>query len=211
MKNIKNIIFDLGGVLINLDPDRTRRCFQSFFPSKDQYETFYQKMTKESIFNDHETGKISDDFFIETIQRLVPKKISNYDIVNAWNAMILDFPRERIELLRRLRKRFNIFVLSNTNHIHLQLARQRALLDAGINDLDAEFDQAFYSHILHERKPGKRIYELVCQHANINPSETCFIDDNMINLTGAEQIGICTIKHTANSDLEASLAPILTF
>lgn len=211
MKNIKNIIFDLGGVLINLDPDRTRRSFQSFFPSKDQYELFYQIMTEESILNDHETGKISDEFFIETIQRLVPKKISNYDIVNAWNAMILDFPKERITLLRKIRQKYTIFLLSNTNHIHLQLARQRVMLDAGIDDLDAEFDRAFYSHILQERKPGKRIFELVCQQAHINPHETCFIDDNTINLTGAEQIGILTIKHTANSDLAASLAPILTF
>lgn len=211
MKNIKNIIFDLGGVLINLDPDRTRRCFQSFFSSIDQYHSFYKTMTKESIFNDHETGKICDEFFIETIQRLVPKKISSYDIVNAWNAMILDFPRERIELLRRLRKKFNIFVLSNTNHIHLQFARQKVLLDADIDDLDAEFDQAFYSHIVHHRKPNKEIFEVVCDQANIQPSESLFIDDNQINLTGAEEIGIQTIHHQANSDPGKTLRPVITY
>ncbi len=211
MKNIKNIIFDLGGVLINLEPDRTRRSFQSFFSSSDQYDTFYQTMTKESIFDDHETGHISDQIFIETIQQLLPREISNYDIVNAWNAMILDFPKERITLLRQLRKKYNIYLLSNTNHIHLQFARQKVLLDADIDDLDAEFDQAFYSHIVHHRKPNKEIFEIVCDQANIQPSESLFIDDNQINLTGAEEIGIQTIHHQANSDPGKTLRPVITY
>ena len=125
--------------------------------------------------------------------------------------MILDFPKERIDILRNLRKKYKVILLSNTNHLHLQFARQQILLDTGINNFDAEFDHAFYSHVLKARKPNKKIYEMVCDKASLNPTETIFIDDNLINLTEPNNLGIQTIHHKANSNLKQSISPFITF
>ena len=118
MTKIKNIIFDLGGVILNLDYSKTVEEFNKigFF----NFEKVYNQKKQSKIFDDFEKGEISNDKFISLIQQSEKLKIDENDFINAWNAMLLEIPKERIEFIKKLKKDYNIFLLSNTNEIHIK-------------------------------------------------------------------------------------------
>jgi putative hydrolase of the HAD superfamily len=187
MPQIKNIIFDLGGVIMNIDFKKTEKAFADLgFPD------FAQYMTQHHItpfFREYETGKINDDDFIKGIQQMAAKPIADREIIQAWNALLLDFPPERIALLENLRHRYRIFLLSNTNALHYSAFQQRlhALTGKTLEDI---FEKTYYSHGVNLRKPDTAIYQLVLDENQLDPSETLFIDDTASNFSGAEEAGI---------------------
>ena len=120
--------------------------------------------------------------------------------------MLLDFPSERMELLKELQiAGYNIYLLSNTNAIHLEAFRAIVEATFGINDFDALFEQAFYSHLIGHRKPHKATYDYIVDKAGIKANESVFIDDTAANLVGAREAGLHTIHHKANSNINKRL------
>jgi glucose-1-phosphatase len=187
MTEIKNIIFDLGGVILNIDFSRTEKAFQDL-----GVKDFSKHITQFHItplFQDYETGKIDDKTFIKGIQSLSPHSLAESEVINAWNALLLDFPEERIALLKKLSNKYRLFLLSNTNAIHLA-EFQRRFHDLTGGYLEDIFEKTYYSHLVKMRKPSEEIYSLVVNDNNLTPSETLFVDDTAANFHGSEKIGL---------------------
>lgn len=208
--NIKNILFDLGGVLLNLDVSKTEVGFRCLVGDNKKHQEIYAQLNDKQVFEDIETNAISAEEFVKVLQEANPTPVTTAQVETAWSAMLLDFPAQRIELLRELKAAgYTIFLLSNTNSIHLRDFRAIMQAQLGIDDFDAFFDKAYYSHLIELRKPHAEAFQYVLDDANINASETVFIDDNAINLTGARAVGMHTIHHKANSDINKMLKDYL--
>ncbi|HTE10961.1 MAG TPA: HAD family phosphatase [Chitinophagaceae bacterium] len=187
MPAIKNIIFDLGGVILNIDFKKTENAFADL-----GFTDFKHHITQFHItpfFEEYETGKIDDAAFVKGIQQIAGKPITEQEIIAAWNALLLDFPLERIALLERLKKRYRIFLLSNTNSLHYR-AFQQALHALTGKTLEDIFEKTYFSHTSHLRKPNAAFYQMVLDENNLNAGETLFIDDTASNFSGAEEVGI---------------------
>ena len=192
------IIFDLGGVIINLDYQLTIEAFKKL--GIDNFEEMYTQAKQNNLFNDFETGKISSQHFINSLLPFLPSGTSANKVVHAWNAMILDFPKKRLELLDQLNSKYRVFLLSNTNDIHLQ-AVNRSLANSTDRKLETYFEKVYLSHEVKLRKPHKEIFELVCTEQNLNPETTIFIDDTIGHVNGANSIGLKGI-HLVDKTIE---------
>jgi HAD superfamily hydrolase (TIGR01509 family) len=187
MAEIKNIIFDLGGVIMNINFKKTEEAFADL-----GFTDFSQYMTQFHItpfFEEYETGKINNAAFIKGIQQIAARPLTEKEIIYAWNALLLDFPLERIELLEKLKKKYRIFLLSNTNALHYE-AFQHTLYSLTSKRLEDIFEKTYYSHTVNLRKPGAAIYQLVLDENKLIGAETLFIDDTAANFSGAEATGI---------------------
>ncbi len=187
MKSNNAIIFDLGGVILNLDYQRTIDAFKKLGISN--FEEMYTQASQSNVFDDFETGKISSQHFINLLLPYLPVGTSPNKVVHAWNAMILDFPKERLKLLDELKSKRRTFLLSNTNELHLQEVI-RSLSKTTDRTLESYFEKVYYSHILNLRKPNLEIFEYVCKEQNLNPSETIFIDDTIGHINGSNSFGL---------------------
>lgn len=186
MNKITTIILDLGGVILNLDQDRTISSFKNLGIDIEELHA------QTNMFNDFEKGKISETEFRKNIRKLCKTEISDDEIDQAWNSMLLDLPQERIDILKDLKSEFNIYLLSNTNSIHIRdflFSFNTHFKKENWNDL---FHKIYYSHEVGLRKPDAEIYEFVLKDISAKGDECVFIDDNRQNLAGA---GLCEI-HT---------------
>lgn len=188
-KIIKNIIFDLGGVIMGLDVPKTIKEFERLGIKNVVNDTGHHYTNP--IFYDLEIGKISEFEFIEELKRMSVLNPSNNQIREAWNAMILDMPKEKIDILFHLKETYNIFLLSNTNSIHKEKFIREVNDENNIsfNDL---FKKAYYSHEVGIRKPDKEVFEFALNDSHLNPRETLFVDDSIDNIKAAENLGIQT-------------------
>ncbi len=201
---IKNIIFDLGGVIINLSVEKTHRAFAAL--SGLPVAEIKTRVHHGAFFHDYERGLITDSEFREHLRESLNMNVSDSQLDEAWNAMLLDIPIARIQLLERLKTRYNIYLLSNTNNIHLQRFNGIVKQLTGKPAIDHYFHDAYYSHLLKMSKPDVAIYQHVLgQHAML-PQETIFLDDNKDNLAGANKVGIQTF-HVGHPDQIFSLFP----
>lgn len=187
MQKIKNVIFDLGGVILNIDFKKTEEAFKLL--GLDNFSDHISQHHITDFFEKYETGLLSDAEFIAGVKRLVDKPVSEEQIIAAWNALLLDFPPARIALLKRLKSKYRTFLLSNTNSIHHQEYRARLFRDQGVY-LEDLFEKVYYSHAVNLRKPGAEIFELVLNDNNLKAEETLFIDDTASNFPEAERLGI---------------------
>lgn len=188
MKEIQNIIFDLGGVLLNLDIQKTADAFAHM--GVKNFRELFALGHAASFFKEYEVGSINDDEFITALQNLARLQFERESVIAGWNAMLRDFPTERIELLMKLKKKYRLFLFSNTNAIHLT-AFQKTYSDAfGGNLLDALFEKTWYSHAINRRKPDVKAFEFVLQDAQLAPHQTLFIDDALVNVEGARAAGM---------------------
>ncbi|BDS14096.1 HAD family hydrolase [Aureispira anguillae] len=206
MKGIKNIIFDLGGVLIHLQPAYTEAAFCALVGDKKEFQRISKILIQAGVFDDFETGKLTEEAFIHALKEHNSNPVTRAQLETAWNAMLLNIPSNGLELLEELKaKGYRVYLLSNTNSIHLREFRQIVAKEHGIEDFDALFDKAYYSHLINERKPDEAAFQYVLDDAQLIASETLFIDDNAPNLVGARAAGIHTLLHPANSDIKAHL------
>jgi putative hydrolase of the HAD superfamily len=201
-KEIKNIIFDLGGVIINLSVERTHQAFAKL--SGKPLDEIKSIVHHGEFFQAYEKGLISDSEFRDHLRSLLNLTVSDQELDAAWNAMLLDIPMARINLLERIKSRFHISLLSNTNNIHLQCFNNQVKELTGNPSIDYYFHKAYYSHLLKMSKPSTEIYEYVLSSNNLFAAETIFLDDNKDNLTGATKVGIHTF-HVQQPDLIFSL------
>jgi putative hydrolase of the HAD superfamily len=188
MQDIKNIIFDLGGVIINLNNQLTEDAFVSL--GARPFREYFGHGHAASFFKDYEVGAITDRQFIDAVKEMTGLSTGDEEIIKAWNALLLDFPAQRIQLLKELRKRYRLFLFSNTNALHLTALRKIYRDTFGEGELDDHFERTYYSHLLGMRKPDKQSYEHILLENQLTGEETLFVDDALINIEGAEAAGL---------------------
>lgn len=201
IQGIKHIIFDLGGVLLNLDYSATERAFGAL--GIENFNGHYSQLQQTSLFNDLETGRISRTEFVAAIQGLVPElQLTEEQIIKAWNAMLLDFPLRRLQILQQLRLYYDLVLLSNTNEVHEEAFNAILMAEHTIPALGAFFDRIYFSHRVGMRKPDKEIFEHILAENEFQPHETLFIDDSPQHIETAKALGIQTIHLTNGMTIE---------
>ena len=191
MNAVKNILFDLGAVLINIDFEKTADAFRQL--GIDRFEEQFSQLSASTLFEDLETGKISNEDFYKAMRRQVPEmNLSDASIQLAWNAILQDFRKESMQLLKQLKQRYRLFLLSNTNAIHLVEVNNILNQQVNVENLDHYFERAYYSHLIGLRKPTSAAFNFVMEDAGIKAHETLFIDDSHPNITAASQMGFQT-------------------
>jgi len=193
MPPVQNVIFDLGGVLLNLDVQLTRDAFIEL--GVNQIDELFRIGHAASFFKQYEIGAITDEEFVESARKLAHPGTTSQQIIDAWNKMLLDFPLERVQFLNRLKDKYRLFLFSNTNAIHLEYFQKDYHIVHG-QHLDDHFEKAWYSHIINQRKPDVAAFQYVIQDKNLDAATTLFIDDALVNVEGARQAGLQGIHLT---------------
>jgi putative hydrolase of the HAD superfamily len=189
LKGIKNIIFDLGDVIINIDSDLVITAFKELF--SENYDEMEKELHSKNVLEKFETGEYAADGFISFFQSY-NQKLTTKEITDAWNKMLLDIPQERLKLIDKLAKQYRIFLLSNTNEIHLSYIDNYVLENFQIKSMLVNFEKAYYSHELGLRKPNPAIFEHILLDKNLVAEETLFIDDSEEHIIAAKQLNLKT-------------------
>ncbi len=187
---IKNVIFDFGGVLLNLDFKRSFAAFKAL--GFDDFEDKFSQYTAAPIFQELEKGLIAAPAFYEGLRELLGKPIPDAQLEHAWNAMMLDYRKPSLDFLVPLGSKYNLFLLSNTNQIHYDHFSKTLKEETAYPSLESFFKKAYYSHDIKRRKPDADTYAFVLKDAGIEASETLFVDDSFPNLPTAQELGIQT-------------------
>ncbi|MFT2009977.1 HAD family phosphatase [Pontibacter sp. 13R65] len=191
LQNIKNIIFDLGGVIINIDYGKSIRELEKFCQPGRTIE--YSQKAQSKLFDLFETGASSAEVFRQQLRETYALEATDEEIDTAWNAMLLDIPKERIDLLLELGKRYRIFLMSNTNEIHLKRFNEMVEHSFTIPSLDSLFEKTYYSHLIGQRKPDAIVFEQILAENELQKEETLFIDDSIQHIESANKVGIKTL------------------
>lgn len=186
LKGIKNIIFDLGGVILNIDYQRTIDEFVKLGVLN--FETIFSQSSQNTISDKFEKGEITEQEFYESIKKISGVEFSFSQYQFAWNAILLDLPQERITVIKGLKNKYRLFLFSNTNETHYK--KFETLVKSYF---DFIFEKTYYSHQFGERKPNPVAFEKIINENGLNPEETLFIDDSIQHIESAKSIKIQTI------------------
>jgi len=188
LESIEIIIFDLGGVLIDVDYSAT--SFEMKKLGFLNFDKYYSQSDQQAFFDDFETGKISEQAFINQLKSFVGTQVTPNQLVHAWNKMIGLFPLQKVKLLEVLQGK-RLAMLSNTNSLHWKKVEIEwgKVSDIPINNY---FEKIFLSHEIGMRKPHADTFLAVCDLLKVNPSKTLFIDDSPQHILGATQAGLNT-------------------
>ncbi len=207
-KRTTTLLFDLGGVILNLDYQRTIRAFELL--GKGEFRTAYSQSAQSYLFDQFEIGKIEEQEFRNGMRALLGCEVSDSAIDDAWNAMLLDLPIERVAYLMELRARYRLYLFSNTNSIHLRQFQKIIENQYGNGQLlESIFDKTYYSHLIGLRKPTMAAFQFILEDQNLLANEVIFIDDSLQHIQGAASLGI-NAYHLENSDLISFCKTILT-
>jgi putative hydrolase of the HAD superfamily len=187
---LNNIILDLGGVLIDIDFNKVQQAFHRLGFS--DFDLQYSQFQASHLFQDLEMGKISETDFYKTLKKLSSQQLNNEQLKSAWNSILDDFRIDSMNFLQTIKKKYRIFLLSNTNSIHLREINKILNHQFGVGELDYYFEKAYYSQKIGMRKPNTDVYQYVIQDAQLIPEETLFIDDTYINIDAAKNLGFQT-------------------
>ncbi|MEP6595268.1 MAG: HAD family phosphatase [Ginsengibacter sp.] len=200
MQKIKAIIFDLGGVLLDIDFKKISASFNML--GVDKFDEIYSQHKSDLVFENLEIGKISEEEFCNVLKKYTIEPVTNEDVTKAWNSILLEFRVGSLTSLKQLKKKYKLFLLSNTNSIH-QVAFykifENTVEEGSFNSL---FDKTYYSHEIGLRKPDATAYQYVLKENNLEPQETLFIDDTPGNIEGAKAVGMPTILLTKEMKIE---------
>ena len=198
-KKIRNIVFDLGGVLVDLDFKAAINGLQQagFTNVKEQLLAF----DRNGIFQKFELGEITTDEFRTAIRENSTVTLTDEEVDNLWNLMLLEIPREKLELILELRGKYMVYLLSNTNSIHWDYVCKNAFNYRGFR-VEDYFEETFLSYKMHLAKPNKAIFEKVLNDANLVAEETLFIDDSEANCKAAQEVGIHAHHYHIGDDLK---------
>lgn len=188
MKAIKNIIFDLGGVVYDIRYENVTEAIKRH-GAKD-LGTFYSKDYQTEEMNLFEKGLISVADYRNHIREITGLTLSDADVDDIVNAILIDIPKERVDLLLRLKRRYGVYLYSNTNQINYDCFTQRMKEKYGFDIFAECFHAAYFSHQMHLRKPSKEGFEIIMKEQGLSGDETVFIDDIEKNLEGARQAGL---------------------
>jgi putative hydrolase of the HAD superfamily len=190
MLTIKNIIFDLGGVLYDIRYENIADAFRSY--GLPNFEQLYAHAGQAKEIDLFEEGKITPEQFRDFIRSLTTVYLTDPQIEEAWNAILIDLPETRLNLLKELRKQYRIFLFSNTNAINCIEFERFVTEKFGENIFETHFDKAYYSHTLGLKKPKPEAFQKICEEQNLAPEETLFIDDIERHILGAQKAGLQT-------------------
>lgn len=197
--NIKAIIFDLGGVIINLDEGATVKAFAEL--ANHSVEQVMRNYQSSDAFKQYEMGLITSEAFRQEVRSMMTTNAEDVAIDQAWNAMLGEIPMARLELLLELQKDYEVMILSNTNSIHEKAFNQTLKAVSGKESLHDFAHQVFFSHELNMRKPNTDIYEEVLKRSGFKAGDCIFLDDKPENLRGAEEVGLNTFHVTTPDDI----------
>jgi glucose-1-phosphatase len=185
---IRNIIFDFGNVICNIDISITENRFVEMgFKVGDPD---YPPSASKRLFEELEAGKLTPVQFRDSLRPFFAKPVSDQQIDDAWNALLLDIPQPRIDMLEKIRNNYRIFMLTNTNQIHYLQYVQTFRKQTGYGDFDGLFEKAYYSYRIGLQKPDPEIFRYVLSDSSLLPSETLFIDDTLMHVESARSLGI---------------------
>jgi len=204
---IKNIIFDYGKVIINLDFDLTRAAFER--EGVNNFNSLFTEFSQQPFFHLFDCGLISEEEFRLHLRTATGLELSDSKIDECWNAMLLDIPQSRMKFLDEMKKEYKTFMLSNTNSIHLDALSVYLKKTFSISDIAEKFSKAYYSCRCGMRKPDEKIFQLVMSENNLDPAETLFIDDSAVNIETADQLGLHVILLMPGDNLEAKVMEYL--
>ncbi len=206
MKEFKNLIFDIGDVIIDIDFTVTVSAFQKL--AAVDFSEIISYTQQHKIFDLLETGKISAQQFRDELKTFLKPEITDDEINAAWNTIIIAYPEPKFRLLKELKSNYRTFALSNTNEIHVATFNQAVKTKFGVKDFGSFFHHAYYSNEIGFRKPEKEIYKWVLEKENLNPLETFFVDDNLANVEAAKDLGIQAYQLTDRNRLHELLAEL---
>lgn len=186
--DIKNIIFDLGGVLLNIDYQATVKAFKDL--GVKNFEDFFTQSSQNKLFDRLDRGKITPEEFRDELRSMSGVAMSDAEIDKAWNSMILDFPQQKIPMLELISSYYRTFLLSNTNAIHYPAYTSFLQEAHGYDSLAQLFEKEYLSHEVGMRKPDVEIFYHVLEQNNLLPDETLFFDDTQHHVEGARRAGI---------------------
>ena len=191
LSNLSTIIFDLGGVVLDLDTNRSIKAFANLSGLRE--DEIYAKFLNEEWSYAFEKGEIDAATFRNEVRRSLNAKLMDKQIDDAWNAMLVDLPLSRLQMIDKLRAKYQTFVLSNTNAIHVNTFDKMVAATTDGGRIADFFDKIYYSHELGMRKPDTDIFSLVINAHQLDPGETLFIDDMKVNINAAESVGLRTL------------------
>ncbi len=200
---IRNIIFDYGGVLMDLDFSRTIKQLTEVLQvdfKEEEYRNWFLE-----LFKSYEKNGVSDEQFLDSLKSNSGNNPTSTELISAWNAMMISIKQERFDMLAKLKEDYGIYLLSNTNGIHYRnmLVMAKELL--GSVEIDFFFHKTYFSHLINMRKPDKEIFDLICNENNLEKKETLFIDDLPFNVEGAIQAGLYSIQHNPKTEITENI------
>jgi len=199
---IKNIIFDLGGVILDIDENIVYTELEKLGFSTSELSRSKEFM---DIMSKFDTGIYTAPTFRKKVKAYIgQEKMTDQRFDAIWNSMLLDIPRERIEAIEKVKKHYKIFLMSNTNVIHYDLYIRDLQLRFGYHEFDELFHKSYFSFAEHLEKPDPRFFELILDHEGLLPEETLFIDDTAENIKAAQSLGIRTY-HIGREELVRNL------
>ncbi len=187
---IQQIIFDFGGVILDIDPQQTLNALKALGVSN--IEPFISKEFQEKVTDKFERGILTPEIFRQKVREKVGIKLSDEQIDDAWNALLLDIPKERIAILEEVKQHYKIFLLSNSNEIHYDIYLRDLQLRFGYREFDQLFHKAYFSFDLHLSKPDPEVFEFILNQHQLLPNETLFIDDTLSHIKAARKLGLRT-------------------
>ncbi len=196
---IRNIIFDLGGVIIDIDYTKTIEAFRKH--GAHNIDVVYSQSKQDRLFDTFDIGKMSSTEFRRQLQEKLDISISDDDFDSAWNAMLLDLPMERLSFIMSLRESYGVYLFSNTNDIHLRKVFEICRDQNNVNDFSKYFIKEYYSHQLGMRKPNKESFLEIVKENRLIPSETLFIDDSLQHVLGARDAGLHAVHLTGGKSI----------
>jgi len=206
MQPFKNLIFDLGEVIIDIDYKQTISAFQKL--AVVDFSSVVSYSAQNPVFDLYEKGKVSTPVFFDELRKYLRPGTTDKEIEDAWNAIFQNFSAQKIELLKQLKTRYNTFALSNINEIHVASIDKAAQTKFGEAAFGNFFHRVYYSNELGLRKPEPEIYALVLEKEGLNAAETFFVDDKKENVEAARAFGIHAYQLTNRDNLHGLLAEL---
>ncbi|MBO4480971.1 MAG: HAD family phosphatase [Bacteroidales bacterium] len=188
---IKNIIFDLGGVIFDIRYENVPEAFARL--GVPGFAQIYAQQAQSDVIDLFEEGKMSVPEFRDYVRSLSGGvQLTDQQIDDAWNSIMGDIPVARVEMLKELRKKYRLFLFSNSNQLNCDKFRVDMLKKFGYDIFDTLFEKAYFSQDIHYRKPNADAFQFVMRDAGIDPAETLFIDDTIRHIEGAKKCGLNT-------------------
>ena len=194
LSDFDTIIFDFGGVILDIDPDLSRRRFAEMLGIENA-----RKLEAEQLPQLYEKGLISRAEFVSHINQIAGTQLSADEILSAWNAMLLNYKPARIEWIKRLHTTHRLLLLSNTNDSHFEYFHNKLIAEYGVTFYQL-FDHVYLSHEMGMLKPSHEIYETVIAEQQLNLQRTLFIEDTARNVAGAQEVGLQTLLIPRNGE-----------
>jgi len=203
--NISTLIFDFGGVLIDLDMNQSILNFKKL--GVENVENYLSNFGQSGFFMQLEKGKISAEEFRSEIRKMTTNTITDKEIDDAWNAFLVRIPSEKLDIVYQLRKKFRVIMLSNTNAIHFPYA-ERTFFSYKNRSIDEYFDKCYRSYDMKMAKPDAEIFEAILSQEQVAPNQCLLLDDGPKNIEQAQKLGFQTYFVDPKEDLSFLLTNI---